>query len=327
MKMNKVIGWRGRNIGDDSYKLSFPMFFNAEFDFSEQQNSPDTVILGGGDIFNEYYVNKVLAISAKKHLAISVSTNSLTPLNLLSNFDQIVVRDLKSLNYLQSNNVKCRYMPDISTLLKGNKEIGYQKIKQMFNQEGHELYKKVVGVVFNAHLFSGKSDMLARDLINFNYVNSQLAKLMDETPASFIFFPMSTGMPNDDRVTNAFLANRCKFWQKNYVIYDRLDVQDTLDIIAGCDVVISSRLHASIFSLTSNIPFIDITHHDKNKNYLETLGLQDLSISYWNFDYDKIKCLLKSMIDNSIEYKERLGVIHNRQLDILKKESHNVHLT
>ena len=55
-------------------------------------------------------------------------------------------------------------------------------------------------------------------------------------------------MPWDDRVSNGMVASFCKFWKKNVVLYDELEVQDALDIISAADVVISSRLHSTIFS-------------------------------------------------------------------------------
>lgn len=325
----RVIGWvNHKNIGDESYKLSFPTVFkdqNFHFGDAVNLNEPsDAVVLGGGDIFNETYVSRVLRIPTKRRLAISVSANSNTPIHLLDRFDQIFVRDQRSVDFLTGHNVPCTYMPDVSTSLSGNAQLGKEYLRKAFADEGLELYQKVVGVVFNAHLFPGKSDMYARDFLTFNYVSSQLGKVIDDTSASFVFFPMSTGMPHDDRITNSYLANRCKFWKKNCLIYDRLSVQETMNLVAGCDAVISSRLHTSIFCLNSNVPFIDVTHHDKNRSFLESQGLEDCSVSYWNFDMEKTKSLLSSML-NGNDYRARLQHIHQRQIEVLERESKNVH--
>lgn len=324
----KVCGWvNHRNIGDESYQISFPQLFPGHnFTFSDAinyQDSADAIILGGGDIFNETYVNKVLKDSSKRKLAISVSANKNTPVHLLGKFDQIFVRDTRSVDYLTKAGINSTYLPDVSSCLSGDKALGKQYIQETFKKEGLDLYQKVIGVVFNAHLCSGKSDMYARDFVTFNYVLSQLGKVADETSASFVFFPMSTGMPYDDRITNSYLSNRCKFWKKNLVIFDRLSVQETINLIAGCDAVISSRLHASIFSLTSGVPFVDLTHHDKNKGFLETSGLEDWSVSYWNFDIEKVKSLLDEMLNKEAS-KLRIQTIHQRQLEVLKRESNNV---
>lgn len=327
--MVQMLGWYNHgNIGDESYKISFPTLFpNQKFSFGDVRSlsaEADCVCLGGGDILNEFYVKKLLAIPAKRRIAVSISSNINSPLPLLAKLDQIVVRDARSVKFLSGHGISCSYMPDVSTILKGNPVRGQQILTKMYRDEGLDLYQRRVGVVFNAHLCSGKSDMLARDHVTFNKVVNDLGKVMDDTAASFVFFPMSTSMPHDDRVTNAFLANRCKFWNKNLVIYDRLSVQDTLDLISCFDAVLSSRLHASIFSLTSGVPFLDLTHHDKNKCFLETIGMEDRSFSYWYLDPEPLKTLLKAILDQPNVYREELAQVCQDQLFALQKESGNV---
>ncbi len=158
--------------------------------------------------------------------------------------------------------------------------------------------------------------MLSRDYLQLQKVIFDLAKLADETNASFVFFPMSTGMPWDDRITNGMIAGKCKFWKKNLMIFNPLDVQQTLDLISSLDVVISTRLHSSIFSLISEVPFIDLTHHDKNLGFLKTVGLEDNSINYWEFDYKELKDKLNKI--------ERLKEIKNAQLKILESVAKDV---
>jgi len=319
-----VLGWYNHsNIGDESYKLSFPKLFpNCEFDFASTKS--DTVILGGGDILNQAYVSQMLRLPTNvRKLAMSVSVNSHSPFSLLKKLDGLYVRDVKSIRLLESNNVPFTYMPDVSTCLEPRPTEGAKWLKQQYAENGLELYGKKIGIVFNAHLNSNGSDMLARDYLNLLKVIWDLAKLMDETPASFVLFPMSTGMPWDDRVTNAMLSSRCKFWKKNFVVYNPLGVQETLDLISSLDVVISSRLHSSIFCLASEVPFIDLTHHDKNRGFLETVGLEDFSVSYWHFDYEETKIKLNDML-SSDKYRERMKGIKANQLSQLESASQHV---
>jgi polysaccharide pyruvyl transferase WcaK-like protein len=325
----KVVGWYGHhNVGDESYKLSFPLLFPAQpFTFNDPitlQGEQGTAVLGGGDILNKRYVDKVLAGPFQKRIAMSVSANSLTPFDQLRCFDQIFVRDMPSVRLLESQGISSRYMPDVSLIMQPNKTNGEQWIKNQFLQKGLDLYTKKIGIVFNAYLFGGRLEMLARDFVNFFKVMNELVKIIDGTSASFIFFPMSTGLPYDDRVTNGLLSSQCKFWRKNLMIHEQLGVQETLDMIAACDLVISSRLHSTLFSLISNTPFMDITHHDKNKNILETFGLKKHSFSYWSFDSLEFEAMLKSLLNDSQVYKDELAQIYSEQLAILKRESQHV---
>ena len=55
-----VLGWYFKNnIGDESYKFTFPLLFPGhEFNFfDELKTSATTVILGGGNILNKEFVD------------------------------------------------------------------------------------------------------------------------------------------------------------------------------------------------------------------------------------------------------------------------------
>jgi len=212
----------------------------------------------------------------------------------------------------------------VAVCLEPNREAGIKFIEKRFAEERLELYERKVGVVFNAHLMRAKDGLLSRDFVNFLKAIQDIAKVMDNTSASFILFPMSTQMPYDDRVPNAYLANHCKFWNKNLTILDRPSVQETLDLISACDAVISTRLHSTVFSLISHTPFVDIVHHDKNRSFLETTHLEGHSLSYWSFCFERLKASLDSAIHNHEARSHKLRWTHQHLLDTLKREARNV---
>lgn len=294
-----IIGWYNRfNVGDESYKQTFPLLF-PEYDLIfKDSGTADICILGGGNILSESYVRLALNAKVQKRFIFSASANKHSPFSLLKEFDGIVVRDQESFKLLQEHDVLCHLGADAAFALKPNPEAGLALIKEKFEIERGELYSKIVGVVINGHLSQAKDAQLARDFITLNKATQDIASVADSTPASFVFFPMSTGAPHDDRVSNGLVANRCKFWKKNLVIYDRLSVQQTLDLVSACDSMISTRLHSSIFGVVANRPFVDLVHHDKNRSFLETCGIEDFGLSYWSFGSQQLRTLLnKSLSD------------------------------
>lgn len=321
----QIIGWYGRkNVGDESYKLSFPKCFpNSNLTFGGPAFEADACILGGGDILNEYYVQKLLDHPAPKKFTISTSANQNSPFELLKKLDGVYIRDLRSKELLRSKSIPCIYMPDISLSLEPNKSAGREYIKNLFQKQDADLYERVVGIVLNCHLFQAKPpDMLARDFITFWKVVYDLVSVIDTTSASFVFFPMCTGLPYDDRVTNALLASRCKFWKKNVVVYDELGVQETLDMISAFDTVISTRLHSSVFCLASGVPSIDLLHHDKSKSFLESVGLENTAVSYWNLDARSLKSLLEE-----VPHRSELEECRKKNINIIRQEVANVSFT
>ena len=108
--MTEILGWYGhQNIGDESYKLSFPKVFPKQtFSFNDPKCTElqtGTCILGGGDILNEMYVKKLLSVEAARRMAISISANINSPLALLKQLDGIYIRDQRSLKFLQGHGV------------------------------------------------------------------------------------------------------------------------------------------------------------------------------------------------------------------------------
>lgn len=292
-----VIGWYDRfNVGDESYKLSFSRLF-PEYDLVFQDSgNADICILGGGNILSESYVQLALKAKAQKRFIFSASANSHSPFSLLKQFDEIVVRDKQSEQLLKEHDVPCRLGADAAFVLKPNPEAGKSWLKQQFTSERLDMYQKVIGVVLNGHLGQSKDGHLARDFITLAKAAQDIATVADSTPASFVFFPMSTGAPYDDRVTNSLISSRCKFWKKNLMVHDRLSPQQTLDLISACDAVISTRLHSSIFSVISHRPFIDLYHHDKNLSFLRTCGLEELGLSYWSFGSSELRTLVNKAL-------------------------------
>lgn len=319
----KVWGWYGKhNIGDESYKLSFPTLFpHIDFDFEDTKGQYDLCVLGGGDILDEYFVQKALACPCKSRHILSVSAGPKAPIGLLDAFDTICVRDRRSEEYLKSRGITCQFMPDVALILQPSRLQGISMLSKRFAEEGLDLYAKRVGVVLNSHLIHSKEGMLARDMVTFLKAIQDIAKLADETNASFVFFPMSTGMPCDDRISNGLLASRCKFWKKNWLVQDRLSVQETLDLVSACDVVISSRLHSSIFSLISHVPFLDLVHHDKNRSFLEAMSLDGLGLSYWSLSFEELKNALDDLLTNFEPSVQRLDWAHRCGLEVITREA------
>jgi polysaccharide pyruvyl transferase WcaK-like protein len=331
VKKITVLGWYGHgNAGDESYKTSFPLLFpQYQLNFTDSLNedhrkNSDAFILGGGAVMEPAFLNQLKNIKKDKYI-ISVTANKNAPIELLKDYKKILVRDVNSQKTLNQLGVINTLMPDLAFLLRADKNAGYEFISKLFQQEKHELYEKIVVIVYNAHLGIVDSDKyLAREQLNFLKVANDIADIADNTSASFVFVPFGTSQPWDDRITNSWLASKCKFWKKNIIIFDKINFQQLINIIASANAVISTRLHASIFSCIAGVPFIDITHHDKNLGFLSTINKTDWSVSYWRFDSIKCSSLLNNFLNKS--HTEELKQIVEKQQKLIKEVMNNVHI-
>jgi polysaccharide pyruvyl transferase WcaK-like protein len=320
-----VVGWYGHgNCGDESYRLSFPKVFpHCDFVFTESATDAECHILGGGDIVNEAFINKLRKVTNKHIISAAISK----PAKYLNEFKTVGVRDMISLANAAASGVVASYVPDFAFALEGKPENGRRIIRERFATENAELYHKVVAVVVNAHLLAEHHGTgLPRDAIAFEHAAFEIANTIDNTCASFVFVPFGTRMPWDDRVTNSWVAAKCKFYKKNVVLYDGLNVQDTIDVIAACDGLISSRLHSTIFSCVTATPFIDLLHNHKNRGFLDTVGLMKYAVPISSMSFDMLHQRLNVLLSAQGVVREELTRVTAKQRCILREFSSSVRL-
>lgn len=327
-----VLGWYGHgNVGDESYKISFAdlfpgddLYFTDKVD--DRARNCDAAILGGGNVLSPYYLDEILKLNVPRYaFSISVSLGLESIDRVAGVFDKVFVRDYESIRHLADRSVEAHYLPDFAFTLRPDKRRGATLVRGIFEQAQADRYNKVVAVVMNSNVLV-RNDLLARDWSTFDSVAWQLSGLADATNASFLFLPFGTRAPHDDRIANSFVAGRCKWYKKNAVVYDRLSVQDTLDVLSAVDCTISSRLHSTIFSCVGGTPFIDLTHHSKNEWFLKSIGRQDCAVSYWQFSRPRVAELLNSFIASPETPAADLLGISERFRTLLTGVANNVRL-
>lgn len=288
-----VLGWYGHNnIGDESYRITFPLAFPGnQFRFVDKIIEQDVrwcdaVILGGGNILKKAFFAEINKIKGKPITAVSVGAEYVPDKGLP--LSHIYARDESTKKMCESAGYACSLIPELGILLRGDPIMGKEIVKGRFYQDDLELYEKTIVVVVNGYLVGNGPEIDARAEHRFMSFAYEFARTADETSASFVFIPFGTKRPADDRVANGIVASKCKFWQKNLVVYDRVGVKDVIDIIASADLVISSRLHSTVFAYGCGVPVIDITHHSKNMEFLKAINHPECSSSYWSFSHEQL---------------------------------------
>ena len=276
-----VLGWYNHNnIGDESFKLAFQHLYpQFNMDFVDEITKPlnyDFCIIGGGDVINQKNLKMLSYLNCEK-IALSVSITENSICEELKNLKHIYVRDTKSLNLLHKHGIfNCSFLADVVLTLEADKNKGKELIKKLFTKENSDLYENVYGIVINAHLIGNRTCRF-NERNKFLQFAQDISQLIDDTNASFIFLPFSTGFPWDDRVANSWINSNCVFWKKNVHVYDKLSIEDTLNIISACDKFISMRYHATIFSYVSETPVLTVGFHDKFVSLNDDLDLDYMS--------------------------------------------------
>lgn len=304
----KVLGfYHKQNIGDEAYKLVFPKLFpKYKLEFLD---NGDADILGGGDVLTKHYLSQI-----KKPIhAISVSASEdIREYKHLIKY--AIVRDYHSLNILKEQKIPASYVPDITFLLNP----ASISLDDYFTDR-HK-YKKVISVFLNSYLLE-RMNNYRQDHLTIEKMLTDLARVADDTNASFLFLSCCTSMPYDDRVINAYLQSKLKFWQKTNVVYHPLSPQEILNIINSSDAIISTRLHSSVFATLCQKPFLDILHNHKNPAFLETINYNK-SITLDEFNYKDCKRILDDILENKPSLPD-LNIMRNQ---IFKEVAKNVHI-
>jgi polysaccharide pyruvyl transferase WcaK-like protein len=265
-----------------------------------------------------YYLIRILKILKPriKILALGVSIGPFknendrkNALKLLSLFNEILVRDEKSLEYIPADfNVKVSLSQDLAyTFL--NEKIEQNSISN----------KKNLGIALNDyHLLFGKQFLKTEQIRNDKVINLIkkliLGKKIDKIT---IFVTSSHEIYGDQRVSEYIYSKLNKEIETIQIIYDN-NFDDFIKELSKCDLIISSRLHTGFFGLAQGIKLIQLSYAEKIDNFYKNNNINGLKIyNAYEFNeekiFDDIKFLLTNDIENNsiLKLKEKTVLINN----------------
>lgn len=94
---------------------------------------------------------------------------------------------------------------------------------------------------------------------------------------------------------------------KNILIDKDLPHKQTLGILSKCDLSVTERLHAVIFSCIYNKPFLAINYDPKVSSFCIEIGMEDYIISLNSFDIEKATLQFKKLFENRQQLKQQLN--------------------
>lgn len=306
----KIIGYYNHyNAGDEQYKISFLQilntYLNSEYscDFldcdhihNKHFDERDIIILGGGDVLNNYFLDKIYKRFINTNnliLAVSVGlpyVETLITSDKLNIISYIFLRTTFDLNIFKKYFFEDRifYLPDISLILNQPSQIITSKTIKDENNIINNYIEKLENVKkTNKHIVVLS---LSRHIYNKNYITnynniitklSQFCKFLINLNYHIVFLPFNTSSintnENDIIIHNDILININNNDNITF-INDNLCTNDILSIFKLADLSIPMRFHACLFSIYTNTPIIPIYTTRKIKNLLNELE--------WEYKYD-----------------------------------------
>lgn len=292
-----VIGYYGHNnIGDEQYLNTFdyifkkflPNYINYKITYLDcdlvkdrQFSDSDIIVLGGGDILNNYFIDQIIykfKTKMNKIIAISVGipyTDILVNTNKLNIIDYIFVRTQQDLTLFKEffNPNQIFFIPDISYfMLNLSKSIesisNTQKQLQLISQT-----KKIIAISLSRHIYD--KDKL-KSYYEIIHTFSKLVKYLLTFGFHVVFLPFNTNESNSSYENDILIHNDViktlndnPNLLKNITnITEILSSQQTLDLYDFFYATVPMRFHATLFSIYKNIPMLPVFSTRKIKNLL-----------------------------------------------------------
>ena len=152
----------------------------------------------------------------------------------------------------------------------------------------------------------------------FNILKKIIFHLDNNYECIFHFVPHVT-IDDDILQVKRFVSSISKSISKNKIVIDENDysINDLLEIYKSKDILIGSRLHSTIFALTTNSRVINIGYHaTKAKGVFNNIGLSDFQFDL-DDSIDNIIPQIEYLLSNEFDFSKKLNQIREENINIL----------
>lgn len=262
----------------------------------------DIVIVGGGDVLNNYFLDKIIHVFNNKSnniyaISVGIPYKSIITSGKLNIFNAIYIRSFQDLYTLKEYHNNVYYIPDVSCLtrriMSNSSTYGdYDSTINMTN-EGILIYKnlrniknKKVCLSLSRHIYNSNHNEYYNNIIS---KFSEFIKHLILNSYHVVLLPFNTNSTNNNE--NDLIIHNDVFNKLSYVgdistdrytscitnIQSRCNEYDIYKIYKTCHVIIPMRFHSCLYSIYSYVPFLPVYTTRKINNLL-------LDCS-WNFGY------------------------------------------
>lgn len=307
-----IIGYFGHyNTGDQQYLHTFDYVFKTFLHTSEKYNinyldcdhvkvtefkDTDIIILGGGDVLNNYFLDQIIAKfinKPNKIIAVSVGVPYLEILentNKLNIIDYIFVRSTQDIDLFRKHFHPHRifFLPDLSffllNLLSDNKtDLLHQKSDvQLYYRNSHMIHnqlqrvrlegKKIVAITLSRHIYDANNKDAYYGILNSF---AKFVKYLLTFGYYVVLLPFNTNencsKENDVLIHNDLmtcLGDNPTMYKNILNLTTYLEPLEVLDLYQYFYVTVPMRFHAVLFSIYTKTPLLPLFTTRKIKNLL-----------------------------------------------------------
>ena len=287
-----ILGYYNRkNLGDDLFQHMFDKFFEARYphakilyinpdDVKRISSDTDIVIVGGGDIINNYFMEKISKLVEGLRcpiyaIGVGFPYPQLITSEYLDVFDVIVTRTKSIYPKLQEIMPgRSFYCPDLVRLMKPIPQ------KKTSNR---------VGIFFASSICSLDSPLIQKLADIVNGIACISGKGCGNKAYHVILYAMNTSnsLKEDDNRINKEIYKHVLY---NNVTIETQEIkpENVLNVFSNLHAAVCTRFHAHVLCLMTGIPFVSLYSTNKVKDLLEAEGLLHRGVEML-VDHDTLK--------------------------------------
>ena len=275
------------------------------FDVRKSLKASDMLISGGGSLLQDktssrsiWYYLLIMKLAKRYKKKVFVYSNGVGPINkkfnrnftrrVLNKVDYITLRDKDSYDFIKSigvNNPNVKVLSDPVFNLK---------------EASDESVRKKPDINEDTVLVSIRSWMDDEKLI------SELSKFLNyllDDGKNIVFMPMQT--PRDTTISEKIAANI----KSSKIIDEKYPVEILMSLMKNADFIVAMRLHAMIYAIHQNLPFIGLSYDPKTETLLKDFD-ESINTDVDEINYDDLLKAYKYIKDNRDSFISNLNTIN-----------------
>lgn len=275
------------------------------FDVRKSLKAADMLISGGGSLLQDktssrsiWYYLLIMKLAKRYKKKVFVYSNGVGPINkkfnrnvtrrVLNKVDYITLRDKDSYDFIKSIGVNNPNIKVLSDPVFNLKEASDESVHKKFDINEDTVLVSIRSWMDDEKLIAELSKFL-------NY-------LIDEGK-NIVFMPMQT--PRDTTISEKIAANL----KSSKIINEKYPVEILMSLMKNADFIVAMRLHAMIYAIHQNLPFIGLSYDPKTETLLKDFD-ESINIDVDAINYDDLIKAYKYIKDNRDSFISNLSAIN-----------------